>query len=132
MTENTTEEPTQRPNWFQRRQIKKLIKKSKEIIQKINLRVETEVGYRKKLEDKILELDEYIEMEINCPYRQTRGKECLESGIEGFIKRFYQQDNEQARMQTNKQALQYIQYMCQAYKLKTREYINLYLGQIKD
>lgn len=61
-------EPEQQPlklNWFQRRAIKKLMKKGNKIVQRMQEKVQTEVKHRKLLEKHILELDEYFEMETD-------------------------------------------------------------------
>lgn len=59
-------------------------------------------------------------------FRKRLVTETLEAGIEGYIERFLQQDNDPARIECNKRALAYINHMCEQYKLDHEHYKRLY------
>ena len=62
--------------------------------------------------------------------RKKRFDALITAGIEGHIANFLQQDNDAARIESNKRALTYINYMCNSQKCDPEHYKKLYLGSI--
>ena len=69
--------------------------------------------------------------EVEQEMRVKRFDELISAGIEEKVGQFLQQDNDNARIEVNRLALAYINYMCAKQGVDPEPYKKQYLGQIR-